>query len=100
VAAGLVTVTATFVLAQAARTRFVGAASAVIPPTHAEEGCLTYRLHEDAERPSVFMFYEEWSSAEALEAHLASAYVASFLEAVEPLLEAPIAVHTWRAADF
>jgi quinol monooxygenase YgiN len=91
-----VTVTATFVVTGAAHDDFVAAASAVIPPTRVEDGCLTYQLHEDAERRGVFMFYEEWRSADALTAHLASAHVAAFLARVEPMLDGTIAVRSWR----
>jgi quinol monooxygenase YgiN len=91
-----VTVTATFVVSASARARFLAAARAVIPPTRAEAGCVTYVVHEDAEQPGVFMFYEVWRSAEDLAAHLATAHVGSFLRSVEPLLDGEIDVRSWQ----
>jgi len=39
------------------------------PTTRAEPGALRYDLYQSPDRPSEFMRYEVWSSAEALEAH-------------------------------
>jgi Antibiotic biosynthesis monooxygenase len=32
----------------------------MIEPTRLEEGCIAYRLHQDNDDPSVFVFYETW----------------------------------------
>ena len=32
----------------------------LIDITRAEEGCITYDLHQDNENPAHFLFYENW----------------------------------------
>jgi quinol monooxygenase YgiN len=46
--------------------------SELIAATRKEAGCLEYRLHTKSEEPGLFVFIEEWESAEALQKHMAS----------------------------
>ena len=46
-----------------------------VAPTRQEEGCLRYDLFADLSDPTRFTFIEEWTSAEALEAHSRSAHI-------------------------
>lgn len=46
-----------------------------IEPTRAEEGCLQYDLHVATDRPGHFLFYENWTSREALDRHLATPHL-------------------------
>jgi quinol monooxygenase YgiN len=41
----------------------------LVEPTRKEPGCLLYNLHQSKSDPTMFMFYEEWASQEALDAH-------------------------------
>lgn len=41
----------------------------LVGPTRKEPGCLLYNLHQSKSDPTVFMFYELWTSQEALDAH-------------------------------
>jgi quinol monooxygenase YgiN len=41
----------------------------LVEPTRKEPGCLVYNLHQSIGDPTLFMFYERWSSQEALDAH-------------------------------
>lgn len=50
-----------------------------VAPTRAEDGCVHYDLHEAEDQPGHFLFFERWTSPEALEAHLASPHIASVL---------------------
>ena len=43
--------------------------SALVEPTRKESGCLCYNLHQSKSDKSQFMFYEQWASQEALDAH-------------------------------
>ncbi len=52
---------------------------ALLAPTHGEEGCILYALHEGADDPRRLAFVERWASREALDAHLASPHVAEVL---------------------
>ena len=55
----------------------------LIEPTRAEEGCLQYDLHQDNNNPNVFFFYENWTSKELLDKHLANTHIAEYSRAVE-----------------
>lgn len=55
----------------------------LIAPTRLEEGCLQYDLHVDNENPGFFVFYENWTSDDALSAHSQSAHIARFRAATE-----------------
>ena len=44
--------------------------------TQAEEGCLTYRFFVGLNDPNTLMLFQEWDSAEALEAHFETAHMA------------------------
>ncbi|MCX7603217.1 MAG: antibiotic biosynthesis monooxygenase [Bryobacteraceae bacterium] len=48
---------------------------ALIEPTRAEEGCLQYDLHVSTENPGHFLFFENWTSREALDRHLATPHL-------------------------
>jgi quinol monooxygenase YgiN len=41
----------------------------MVEPTRKEPGCLCYNLHQSKSDPAQFMFYEQWASQEALDAH-------------------------------
>jgi autoinducer 2-degrading protein len=48
------------------------ALEALSEPTRAEPGCLMWVPHTDPENPRVFLIYEQYVDAAALEAHSAS----------------------------
>lgn len=54
----------------------------LIDLTRAEEGCLQYDLHQDNKNPAHFAFYENWTSLEMLNKHLASKHLTDFKTAV------------------
>jgi len=41
----------------------------LVEPTRKESGCLCYNLHQARDDKTQFMFYEQWASKEALDAH-------------------------------
>jgi quinol monooxygenase YgiN len=41
----------------------------MVEPTRKEPGCLCYNLHQSKSDRTQFMFYEQWASKEALDAH-------------------------------
>jgi quinol monooxygenase YgiN len=55
----------------------------LIAPTRKEEGCIEYRLQQDNDDPTVFLFYENWASAACLEQHTNSAHFKAYLAATE-----------------
>ena len=58
----------------------------MVAPTRQEAGCLEYRLHQDNEDPTLFIFYENWESLACLEQHMNSAHFQSYVAAVGNLL--------------
>ncbi len=58
-------------------------------PSRAEPGILQYQPHRDPENPNVFFFYEQYTDADAYQAHVDSEHFKAhgFGEAI-PLLEA------------
>jgi quinol monooxygenase YgiN len=62
----------------------------LVEPTRKEDGCVQYDLHQSTDTPARFVFYENWTSRDALDKHLQSPHVTTCLAAVaEVLAEAP-----------
>jgi quinol monooxygenase YgiN len=66
--------------------------AAQVAPTRAEEGCISYDLHVDAEEPNVFMFYENWWSKSDLDTHLKTPHLQPLFGRLEELLARPIEI--------
>lgn len=60
-----------------------------VEPTRKEDGCLRYDLFADLSDPTRFTFIEEWTSAEALQAHSQSAHIAAGRAKLEGKLQQP-----------
>ena len=69
---------------------------ALIEPTKAEDGCHTYALHRGSEDPSLFIFYENWTSAEHLDAHLSNQHLQDFLPKIPELIEGDLVINRVR----
>lgn len=61
--------------------------TALVEPTSQEEGFVNYDLHESIEQPGTFYLYENWESAEALDAHLAMPHLTRFAGMLDDLLD-------------
>lgn len=68
---------------------------ALVEPTRKEEGCVQYDLHIATDRPGSFVFYENWTSAEALERHSKSAHLTAFGNSAPALLAEPARILTY-----
>ena len=55
----------------------------LIEPTRAEEGCISYVLHQDNDNPAHFVFLETWQSDEALQQHMETAHIQAYLAATQ-----------------
>jgi quinol monooxygenase YgiN len=64
----------------------------LLAPTRQEEGCIEYRLHQDNQDPTVFIFYENWQDRAALDRHMASPHFTAYIKATEGMI-ADKAVH-------
>lgn len=51
---------------------------ALVEPTHAEQGCVTYEMHRSHEDPGLFMFTESWASRPEWDAHMRSPHLTAF----------------------
>jgi quinol monooxygenase YgiN len=57
----------------------------LVAPTHAEDGCILYALHQGVEDPRRLAFVERWESPELLQAHLGSDHVQAVLAKADEL---------------
>lgn len=64
--------------------------SALVTPTRAELACINYDLHRAVEDPLVWFVYENWRSAEGLDAHMRSPHLKAFLAVAPDLLDGDI----------
>jgi len=55
----------------------------LVEPTRAEAGCERYDLHRSVEDARVFLFFEEWSSRPAWEAHLSAPHLTACRASLE-----------------
>jgi quinol monooxygenase YgiN len=61
----------------------------LIEPTRAEDGCIVYELIQNNADPADFTFVEEWTSDEALDAHLATEHLERVAASGAELFAAP-----------
>lgn len=59
----------------------------LVAPTRGEEGCIDYTLHQDNDRPALFIFHENWENAACLEKHLNSDHFQEYIRGVDGLIE-------------
>jgi quinol monooxygenase YgiN len=69
------------------------ALDALVAPTRAEEGCLSYELFESQADPTTFITIELWRSQDDLDAHTKSPHLAAALESAGGALGAAPAIH-------
>ena len=69
------------------------ALTALVEPTRAEEGCLSYDLYESAAAPGTFVTVELWRGQADLDAHLKTPHVQQALGAAGDALDGPPAIH-------
>ena len=66
--------------------------AAQVAPTRAEEGCLNYDFHVDAENDCVFVFYENWNSQRDLDEHLRKPHLKPLFDRQGELLSRPVEI--------
>ena len=75
--------------------------AAQVAPTRAEEGCLNYDFHADAEDPCVFVFYENWNTQQDLDEHLRKPHLKPLFDRQGELLSRPVEIrHLNMLSDF
>ena len=64
---------------------------ALVLPSRAEPGCISYELFQDDEHPADFITFENWADRRAAETHLATEHVATAIaQAGNLLAQAPL----------
>lgn len=69
----------------------------LIAPTLKEEGCIKYELHISCTDPKDFMFYEIWTSKEALDKHGQSDHIQAFRAVRENYIGGPTDITLWNS---
>jgi quinol monooxygenase YgiN len=59
----------------------------LVAPTSTEAGCVRYDLYRSETDPAIWVFFEQWQSVAALDAHVQSAHFQAFLAAKDDVLE-------------
>lgn len=59
----------------------------LVPSTRAEAGCLQYDLHQDNDKPTHFMFYENWESRELWQDHMNAQHLKDYKAATTGAIE-------------
>ena len=91
-----ITVVATFQARAGKEGELRAALLGLLAPTRREEGCLNYDLHVLPEDPARFLFHENWTTKEALDAHLKSPHVTALLPRVDELCVAFPEIKIWE----
>jgi quinol monooxygenase YgiN len=91
-----VTVVATFQARPGKEAELRAALTGLLAPTRQEAGCLNYDLHQSPEDPARFLFHENWTTKEALDAHLKSAHIAALVPRVGELCTAFPEIKIWE----
>ena len=91
-----ITVVATFQARAGKEAELKTALLGLLAPTRKEAGCLNYDLHQLPEDPAQFLFHENWTSRELLDAHLKSAHIAALLPRVDELCVASPEIKIWE----
>ncbi len=72
---------------------------ALLAPTRAEKPCIQYDMHESADTPGTFLFYEIWESHADLEAHLATPHLQRFFSLAPNLLQGDPDITIWKRVE-
>jgi quinol monooxygenase YgiN len=59
-----------------------------------EAACIQYDLHQNLEKPNIFIFHEVWQDKEGLDNHNQQAYIKTFLENSKLLFQEPTLVYS------
>ncbi|NOK61972.1 MAG: antibiotic biosynthesis monooxygenase [Chloroflexi bacterium AL-W] len=51
--------------------------------TRAEAGCLQYDLHQDNDKPEIFIFYENWENRELWQQHMHNDHIRAYSAATD-----------------
>ena len=72
---------------------------ALVGPTRAEEGCLSYDLHESVAAPGAFVTTELWSDPSDLDKHMETEHIQGALAVLGSELAGAPAIHPLTPLD-
>ncbi|MGH3452399.1 MAG: putative quinol monooxygenase [Haloechinothrix sp.] len=81
----MILVSGTFEVDAASRDQALRVAATMAEASRAESGCIAYGFWTDPDDPTRFRVFEEWESAEVLDAHFATDHLAAFVAALPGL---------------
>jgi quinol monooxygenase YgiN len=67
----------------------------LLAPTRAEADCISYDLHQSLSDPALFVFYENWASQAALDAHFQTPHLQALLKLVPDLVDGRPDITKW-----
>lgn len=68
----------------------------LVATTRSEPGCIDYNLHQSTDDESLFMFYENWTSKQALDEHIQAPHLQAFIAKADKLLAEPLDITIWK----
>ena len=71
---------------------------AMLAPSQAEGGCISYEFYVSPDDPDYTVFVEEWESYEALQAHFETPHFLNFVAQTERFLEQSPDVRIYEVA--
>ena len=76
-----------FLRARAGQSEMLGnALLALVEPSRAEAGCISYDVHRSNDDPDLWMVYENWRSAADLQMHFTLPHMQDFVDKVPVLV--------------
>jgi quinol monooxygenase YgiN len=71
----------------------------LLAPTRQEPGCISYDMHVATEDPGQFLFYENWTGKEALDAHMHTPHIQKLIPRVEELCVGFPEIKLWEKVN-
>jgi quinol monooxygenase YgiN len=68
----------------------------LVVPSRRDPGCINYDLHCGADNPAAFLFFENWTTKELWEQHLAKPDLQAVLARVGTLTAEPPQITLWE----
>jgi len=78
---------------------FIATAQPLIAASRAERGCLGYTLLQDPFDKTVFFFFEEWRTQQAIDEHFATPHFKAFGAQLKGLLAGTPVITIYSCAD-
>jgi quinol monooxygenase YgiN len=75
---------------------FLKHAQTVVAATRGEAACINYDLHQSADDPTKFVFYENWTSLAGLDQHAKSEHIQIFRAGIADLIAKPVEIKLWK----